>query len=55
MKRLFAVIRSHGAAWQVSRSMEDQEDREAHASFINALEKGGFQDSAVHNDSSCER
>jgi hypothetical protein len=28
MKRLFAVIRSHGAAWQASRSMEDQEDWE---------------------------
>jgi uncharacterized protein YciI len=42
MKRLFAVIRSHGAAWQPSRSMEDQEDWEGHASFMNALEKEGF-------------
>jgi uncharacterized protein YciI len=42
MKRLFAVIRSHGAAWQASRSMEDQEDWQAHASFMDALEKQGF-------------
>ena len=42
MKRLFAVIRSHGAAWRASRSMEDQEDWEAHVSFMNALEKEGF-------------
>jgi uncharacterized protein YciI len=42
MKRLFAVIRSHGAAWRASRSMEDQEDWEAHVSFMNAIEKEGF-------------
>jgi uncharacterized protein YciI len=42
MKRLFAVIRSHGAAWQTPCSMEDQEDWEAHASFMNALEREGF-------------
>ena len=42
MKRLFAAIRSHGPAWQAPRSMEDQEDLEAHASFMNALEKKGF-------------
>ena len=42
MKQLFAVIRSHGAAWQTSRSMEAQEDWEAHASFMNAMEKEGF-------------
>jgi hypothetical protein len=42
MKRLFAVIRSHGAAWQASRSIEDQEDWEAHDSFTNTLEKEGF-------------
>jgi hypothetical protein len=42
MKRLFVVIRSHGAGWLASRSMEDQEDWQAHASFMNALEKQGF-------------
>jgi hypothetical protein len=35
MKRLFAVIRSHGAGWRASRSMEDQEDWQVHASFMN--------------------
>ncbi len=42
MKKLFAVIRGRGAAWQVSRSMEEQEDWKAHASFMNALEREGF-------------
>ena len=42
MKRLFVVIRSHGAGWRASRSMEDQEDWQAHASFMNTLEKEGF-------------
>ncbi len=42
MKRLFAVIRSHGPAWQASRSMEGQEDWNAHAFFMNALESQGF-------------
>lgn len=42
MKQLFAVIRSRGAAWRASRSKEGQEDWEAHASFMNALEKEGF-------------
>ena len=42
MKELFAVILSHGTAWQASRSLEEQEDWEAHRSFMNALEKEGF-------------
>jgi len=42
MKQLFAVIRTRGAAWQASRALEDQEDWEAHASFMNALEEEGF-------------
>jgi len=42
MKRLFAVILNHGAAWQASRSLEEQEDWEAHRSLMNALEKEGF-------------
>jgi len=42
MKQLFAVIRTRGPAWQASRSMEDQEDWDAHASFMTALEKEGF-------------
>ncbi len=42
MKELFAVILSHGTAWQASRSLEEQQDWEAHRSFMNALEKEGF-------------
>jgi uncharacterized protein YciI len=42
MKQLFAVIRCRGAAWQASHSMEGQEDWDAHASFMNALEREGF-------------
>ncbi len=36
------VILNHGTAWQASRSLEEQEDWEAHRSFMNALEKEGF-------------
>ena len=42
MEHFFVVIRSRGAAWDGSRSMESQEDWEAHASFMNSLEKEGF-------------
>src|SRR5438067_9465415 len=42
MKRLFAVIRSRGGAWQASRALEEQEAWDAHASFMNSLEKEGF-------------
>jgi uncharacterized protein YciI len=42
MKRLFAVIRSHGGAWQASRPMEGQEAWDSHAAFMNSLEKEGF-------------
>jgi hypothetical protein len=42
MKQLFAVIRSRGAAWQTSRSLEGQADWDAHASFMDALEREGF-------------
>jgi uncharacterized protein YciI len=42
MKKLFAVIRTCGAAWQPSHSLEDQADWDAHASFMNALEREGF-------------
>jgi hypothetical protein len=42
MKQLFAVIRSRGPAWQASRSLEAQEDWDAHAFFMTALEKEGF-------------
>jgi len=42
MKQLFAVICSHGAPRQASRFMEYQEEWEAHASFMTALQKEGF-------------
>ena len=42
MKQLFGVIRSHGAPWQASRFMDYQEEWEAHASFMNALQKERF-------------
>ena len=42
MKELFAVILSYGNAWQASRSLKEQEDWEAHRSFMNALENEGF-------------
>jgi len=41
-KHLFVVIRSHGAAWAESRSLEAQEEWDAHASFMNALTQDGF-------------
>ena len=37
MKRLFAVIRSRGPAWNESRRLEDQADWAGHAVFMNGL------------------
>jgi hypothetical protein len=42
MKPLFAVIRSRGRAWQDSRPLEGQQDWDAHAAFMNALQSEGF-------------
>jgi hypothetical protein len=42
MKRLFAVIRARGPAWDPSRRMEDQADWDAHAVFMVALLDEGF-------------
>jgi uncharacterized protein YciI len=42
MKRLFAVIRSRGAAWNDSLPLEEQEDWRPHADFMNALHDEGF-------------
>ena len=42
MRQLFAVIRSRGPAWQASLSLEGQENWDAHASFMTALEREGF-------------
>src|SRR5215472_10007720 len=40
--KLFAVIRTHGAAWQPSLPLEGQTGWSAHAAFMNALEAEGF-------------
>jgi uncharacterized protein YciI len=42
MRKLFAVIRTRGPAWQDSRPLEGQADWAGHASFMNALAKEGF-------------
>jgi hypothetical protein len=42
MQKLFAVIRTHGPAWQDSRPLEGQADWAGHALFMNALAKEGF-------------
>lgn len=42
MKRLFAVIRSRGPAWNNALPMDDQVDWPAHAAFMDALVDEGF-------------
>ena len=42
MTKLFAVIRTRGAAWQASVALEEQREWAAHAIFMNALAKEGF-------------
>jgi hypothetical protein len=42
MKRLFAVIRSHGPAWDENRPIEEQAGWPAHVEFMNLLEREGF-------------
>ena len=41
-EQLFAVVRTRGAGWDGSRSMEGQKDWQGHAVFMNALAKEGF-------------
>jgi len=40
--KLFAVIRTQGGAWQQSAPLAGQPDWDAHASFMNDLQKEGF-------------
>ena len=40
--KLFAVIRTQGSTWKHSVPPEGQPDWDAHASFMNGLQKGGF-------------
>ena len=42
MKRLFAIIRSHGPASDEQRPVEEQVGWPAHAEFMNALAAEGF-------------
>jgi uncharacterized protein YciI len=42
MPRIFAVVRSQGAAYNQSLSLEEQVDWPAHAPFMNALHGEGF-------------
>jgi uncharacterized protein YciI len=42
MKKLFAVVRSRGAAWNDALPLEGQEDWRGHADFMNALQDEGF-------------
>ncbi|HWY15988.1 MAG TPA: hypothetical protein VNX86_12695 [Rhizomicrobium sp.] len=42
MKRLFAVVRTHGPAWDEERPLEEQRGWPAHAEFMNALAAEGF-------------
>jgi hypothetical protein len=41
MAQLFAVTITHGTKWNALRSLEEQEDWPAHASFMDALEAEG--------------
>ena len=40
--RTFAVIRSHGPAWQADVPMRGQPAWDAHAAFMNGLASDGF-------------
>ena len=40
--QLFAVIRTRGAAWNAALRLEDQPEWDAHASFMNGLQREGF-------------
>ena len=40
--KIFAVIRTQGAAWQRFVPLEKQPDWQAHASFMNGLQQEGF-------------
>ena len=41
-KKVFAVIRTRGGAWQPELSLEQQADWRGHAAFMNALQRDGF-------------
>jgi|SRR5579862_246093 len=42
MKRVFAVIRTHGAGWRASAPLEAQTEWDAHGRFMDTLYDEGF-------------
>jgi uncharacterized protein YciI len=42
MRRPFVVLRTRGSGWDDSRSMDEQTDWPAHASFMDSLVSEGF-------------
>jgi hypothetical protein len=42
MEHLFVVTRTHGPRWDNSRPLEEQEDWQTHAAFMNGLHEDGF-------------
>lgn len=40
--RVFAVIRTRGAAWNAWVGLEEQAGWDAHAAFMDGLQRGGF-------------
>ena len=42
MRRLFAVTRVRGPAWDATQPLEGQKDWRAHADFMVALQREGF-------------
>lgn len=42
MRRLFAVVRTHGPAWDGSKPLENQRGWPDHVVFMNALAAEGF-------------
>ena len=42
MSQLFVVTRTRGSRWNYSRTLEEQEQWQPHAVFMNALVREGF-------------
>jgi hypothetical protein len=42
MEQLFVVTRTRGPHWDNSRTLEEQEDWQSHAAFMNSLHENGF-------------
>ena len=42
MKRLYAVVRTRGAGWRDDLALEQQREWDAHAAFMDGLEREAF-------------